>query len=87
MYEYYREKFHVYHFWEPKGCYCFYAEIYFFVIKETNWGSGVWFLVAMHSDFILCPTLTVERCGLETKLVQTLPTSAHDKTKDIIHYS
>ena len=43
--------------------------------------------MAMHSDFILCPTLTVERCGLETKLVQTLPTSAHDKTKDIIHYS
>ena len=43
--------------------------------------------MAMHSDFILCPTLIVERCGLETKLVQTLPTSVHDKTKDIIHYS
>ena len=43
--------------------------------------------MAMHSDFILCPTLIVERCGLETKLVQTLPTSVHDKTKDIIiHY-
>ena len=43
--------------------------------------------MAMHSDFIFCPTLIVERFGLETKLVQTLPPSVNDKTKDIIHYS
>ena len=96
MYGYCREKFYVNHFWESKGLKLFlllYRNM-FLVIKEMNWRSGVWFLMAMHTDFILCPTLTLG--DMKTKWLRDvhwrqsqyrlyLPT--FNKRKDIFHFS